>query len=137
MSEGAISRGTFLFGGLCLGAYALIRAVAALPGVVTVPKLGTIDTGTNHPKLKHGMAEVAAVIGVLRSMSAAWFMAQKPCDDGIWRLIVPMDTKHKGLVVLAETGRNTLVVKTAFRFGASGNYAQNVEEKCHGNAVAA
>lgn len=135
MSEGAISRGTFLLGGACLAMWAVARALAP---AIKMPALGTVDTTTAHPRLKHGMAEVAAVISALRSMSTAWFLEQRPCDDGIWRLIVPMDDRHKGLVVLVETGRNTLAVKTAFRFGSSSNYARNVEDKCHGgNAVAA
>lgn len=134
MSEGAISRGTFLLGGACLAVWAVARALAP---AIKIPELGTVDTRAAHPRLKHGLAEVSAVLSALRSMSTAWFLEQRPCDDGIWRLIVPMDDRHKGLVVLVETGRNTLAVKTAFRFGSSGNYARNVEDKCHGGAATA
>lgn len=117
-----------------VGVLALLGA--RLVGAVDVPMLGTVDTGTQHARAKHGHADVAAVLDALRALTfaeGARFREQGPCRDGRWRLIVPqVDATHDGIVILEALGPSYFRLITAFKFGAQSNYGRNVMDDCHG-----
>lgn len=125
-----------LVGGVAL-AYVAGRV---LLGGLSLPGLGEVDTTTEHAPLEHGLADVAAVLSAARKVAIEapeFFRKQDPCDDGFWRLIVPVDAAHEGLLVLVESAQpGMLRMVTAFVVRKRSRYLQRVREDCHGGGPA-
>jgi len=103
----------------------------------TLPGFGDVDLGNKHPTLKHGIEDVALVIAAARAMSTEFYRQQRPCLDGFFRIVLPVDDKHNGLLVLENLSEGMFSAKTAFIFRKKSKYGLNIEQDCFGPGATA